>query len=402
MAASILNSSPTVASNLLDCKTNTELFSNINQLRKFAYPRAFQTDGNQHTENRQLSVSDDASATNNGNKTNTAVVNITVTGVPDGVSPLANRALIPPNTTRRLYVFSDAELDTEQLDLIDTFYGRRPYPNFRCDMLTKASTLAAYPKHNFYMRNDASEIIFDENVDNNGNRIVTTTAIIDSNSGCPTMSSSYIEYRHLQQRHMLANICFNPYIGAVYRLVLPERPMLCIIMPQNFIRTGPKQGFFRFDNNLIVRVYSRFLLTAAQHDATSSNDADTDFVAPMSPEEELQQSQQQHPQLQQPVVEVTVFSVDNIKTQRMVRQLFGRFGLHKIDSFNSNHMFAYDKYLTMIVGSIANIELPTDYNSEYAQYHQRQYHHLQQHARTTNQKLDDLVRIASEQIKPPA
>lgn len=330
-------------------------------------------DANQHTETRQLNIDDESNSNYNDSTRVTNIANIAVTGVPDGVSPLANQALIPTGTIRRLYVFSDAELDTKHLEMIDTFYGKQPYPNFKCDILRKASTLSVYPKHNFYMRNNADAEL---------------TGLLYNNtmdSGCPTMSCSYIEYRYLQQRHMLANIYFNPYTGSVFRLVLPTRPLLCIIMPQNFIRTGPKQGYFRFENNLIVRVYSRYLLssehednTTINNDSNNINDTKTfydlqDAIAndnASAPESLVTATQQQHEmylnQQQQPI-EVTVFDVNNVKLQRMVRQLFGRFGLHKIDSFSSNHMFAYDKYITMIVGSVANIELPNDYN-EHNQY----------------------------------
>lgn len=316
--------------NLLDGGNDTELFSNASQLRKFSYARLYQTDNNQHMENRQLVINND---TGNNQKSNTipsaSTINITIIGIPDGVSPYADRALIPAGTKRRLYVFSDEELDANHLEMIDSLYGKQPYPNFKCDLLTQANTLDTFPKNNFYMRNETMNEAL-------GNQSTTTC--------CPTMSCSYIEYRYLQRRHILANICFNPYNGAVYRLVIAKRPMLCIIMPENFIRTGLKTGYFRFENNLIVRVYSRYLLSAHLAEPTT-NPTELDVQ-------------------QQPLVEVSVFDFNNVKMNKMVRRIFGRFGLHKIDSFNSNHIFAYDKYVTMIVGSIANISLPLDYATD--------------------------------------
>lgn len=260
---------PMFASSLLDCKTNTELYSNVNQLRKFIYPRSFQTDAQLQTENRQLSVSTHPSNNYNDGTTtavatndfeddtaaaNTNLINITVTGVPDGVSPLVDQALIKNDAARRLYVFSDRELDEDQLTLIDTFYGKRPYPNFRCNILTKTTRLNAYPKHNFVMRNEPTQNIL-ELIDNgqiHPDEDITNPQVMvqidnnDDENGCPTVSCSYVEYRYLQQRHLMANICFNPYTGDVYRLVLPERPLLCIIMPENFIRTGAKEGILSF------------------------------------------------------------------------------------------------------------------------------------------------------------
>lgn len=326
-------------SKLLDSETDTELFSNTSQLRKFSYARLYQADSNQHIENRQLVINNDSgnkqmsdtTTDSSTNTTTTTTVNITIVGIPDGVSPLANRAVIPTGTTRRLYVFSDSELDTHQLDMIDSLFGKKPYPNFQCDLLTRANSLTTFPKHNFYLRNDALDTEF----------------LNQSPMVCPTMSCSYIEYRYLQQRHMMANICFNQYTGDVYRLVIPQPPMLCIIMPKNFVCTGLKEGYFRFENNLIVRVYSRHLLSSELKDDSTTinnnnNNTDMEFNVYQ----------------QQPMVEVSIFDINNIKLNKMVRQIFGRFGLHKIDSFNCNHIFAYDKYLTMIVGSIANINLP--------------------------------------------
>lgn len=260
---------------------STELYTNLANVGQYKYPRQYET-----------SVTmDQKEITLDG----TTFTNVTITGIPDGVSPLANEALIEKGAIRRLYIFSDQPLNEQYLTTLDSFYGKIPYKITACSMPN--TILPSYPRNNFYLTR-----------------------------GPPSSVSEFVEYRYLSQRHLLTNIAFDINSNSVYKLVLPERPQLVIIMPNNFIRTGLKCGYFKFDNNLIVRVYSRYALSS-----------------------DLMMDDNN---------EITSFSIHNLKLKSVIEKLFGRFGMHKIVSNSENHLYGYDKFMTMVVGSVANIVLP--------------------------------------------
>lgn len=277
------------ASKSTPVRKRTDLYYNTNNLGRYNYPREFQVDNKSddytYRQQQQHRVELDN------------VSDIAISGIPDGVSPQANEALMPKNSVHRLYIFSDSPLGDQTLATIDSFYGKKRYPILEADK-PNAILTSNYPKNNFYMC-----------------------------KGRPSVVSEYVEYRYLQQRHLMSNICYDSESGEIFKLVLPHRPQLVILMPRNFVRTGLKQGYFRFDNNLIVRVFSRFLLSSQFY-----NDRDNG--------------------------ETTVFSMDDVRLKAIVEKFMGRLGMHKIDSNTTNHIYGYDKFMTIVVGSVANIMLP--------------------------------------------
>lgn len=260
--------------------SNYELYTNNANIGEYKYPREYQTDVD--FEKRTIIINNDAYM-------------ITVTGIPDGVSPLTNETIIPIGRLRRLYIFSDKSLTESALQSIDALYGRKPYPIHFTQIVRQR--LENYPNNNFYMC-----------------------------KGPPNSISDYIEYRYLQHRHQIATIAYDSETLSVYQLVLPKRPLLVIIMPENFVKTGLKSGYFRFENNIIVRVFSQFLLSSGQMDSHDDG-------------------------------AVTLFNKDNEKISNIIESFFSRLGIHKIASNSPNHIYGYDKYLTLVVGSIANIVL---------------------------------------------
>lgn len=264
--------------------TRTELYTNLVESAEFKYPREYQTDIG--IETRQLTID------------NTNFITITITGIPDCVSPNANEALIPRGQLKRLYIFSDVQLDDTTLVQLDGFYGKIPYPMFKT--IYPMARIDTLPRMNFYM------------LDNMGPLSTTTR---------------FVEYRHLLQRHIISNIAYDQNNGDVYNLVLPERPLMVIIMPCNFIRTGNKQGYFHFDNNIIVRVFSRVLLSSNQYTEDDNG-------------------------------EITLFSADNLKIKSIISRFFNRLGIHKITSNDDNQIYGYDKYLTFVVGKVSNVVMP--------------------------------------------
>lgn len=261
---------------------NKELYTNLTNTSQYRYPRNYQT--TVKFEKHQMTL--------NG----TEYINVIVTGIPDGVSPLTNEALIPKDSIFRLYIFSEKPLTEEYLQTLDSFYGKVAYPNLTVALAT--AVIPNYPKQNFYMC-----------------------------TGPPSMLSEFTEYRYLQQRHSISNIAFDADSNSVYRLVMPERTLLVLIMPENFIKTGQKTGYFRFDNNIIVRVYSKYFLSSKY---TDDND----------------------------IGEVTVFTMDNKKVVNIIRKFFSRLNLHKLTWNNSDHIYGYDNYLTAIVGNTSNVLIP--------------------------------------------
>lgn len=263
-------------------KCTHKLYRNLANTRQYYYPREFETDNSSLS--RQITV--------DGNE----YINVQITGIPDGISPLANEAIVSTECIYRLYIFADQPLNETFLQTLDKFYGKTPYPFITADSIY--GVVDGIPKNNFYL--------------------CTNT---------PSNINNFTEYRYLQHRHMISNIVFNIETNSVYRLVLPEHPQLVLIMPSNFVRTGVKKGYFRFDNNLIVQIYSKYILSS-----TLNDDSDT--------------------------YEMTIFDVDDKKLRAVVEGFFGRLGLHKISTTATDHIYAYDNYITAVVGNASNIILP--------------------------------------------
>ena len=261
---------------------DTELYINLSANSNYKYAREYYTDAN--SENRQITID------------GTNFIPITITGIPDCVSPDANEALIPANQLKRLYIFSNAQLDENTLQSIDSFYSRGKFPIFKCD--TPIALLSSLPRTNFYMVDDQ-----------------------------PTSVSNFTEYRYLLERHIISRIVYNRATNEIYNMVLPERPLLVLIMPSNFIRTGLKQGYFHYDNNIIIRVYSRYLLSSHNYDDNDDG-------------------------------RITVISSNNEKLRSVVERAFNRFGIHKIITSNEYQIYGYDRFLTFVVGKISNVVMP--------------------------------------------
>lgn len=267
----------------------TELYTNLNRGSTYRYARPFETD----------ITFDSKQVTING----VDYVNVVITGIPDGVSPDANEAVIKRRTPRRLYILSDRPLDRADIEVIDGFYGKRPFPMPSAITVCGNVTARSQPRNNFY-------------------------SMVAMDGGRPNAAARFVEYRYVQRRHQPANLAWDSTTGDVYRLVLPSKPavMLVLVMPENFVRTSLRRGYFRLDNDLIVRVYSRFVLSAANFE----------------PDNEL----------------ISVINTDDTRLMSVIRAFFARLGMHKILTTAVNQIYSYDRYLTLVVGSIANIALP--------------------------------------------
>lgn len=227
-------------------------------------------------------------------------VNVAICAIPDGIALDVNEALVRIGTPRRLYFMSRTHISDQVLQQLDSQFGEQFYPQVTIPAPACAILPSTLPRTNFYMC-----------------------------TGPPSSTSEFVEYRYLQERSSIAQIAYDETTGNVYRLVLPKRQMLVLIMPRNFVRTGLKRGYFRFDNNIIIRCFSQYMLASEVFDETDANS------------------------------EVTQFEVGGINDKFLpaIEIFFSRLGIHKITSNTTNQLYGYDKYITLVVGSIANIVL---------------------------------------------
>lgn len=265
---------------------NYKLYTSLAPQTRFRYARQFQTDI-QTAETRELTID------------NINFITITIIGVPDGIDVRANEAIIRNDTIKRLYILSDIELSENYLSTIDSFYGKIIFPIIECKTLIPLLNFP--PVNNFYACSSVQ----------------------------PNTLSTFVEYRYLQQRHMTADVCVNATYDFISRIVLPKRPLLVIIMPRNFVRTSLKAGYFLFDHNIVIRVYSKYLLACAQ----DGNEPDFPVITDMN--------------------------INDRKFMDTVNGFYGRLGFHKIASHTQKHVYAFDKYMTIVTGSIANVSYPT-------------------------------------------
>lgn len=273
-----------------------ELFTNSARSSRYVYPRAKTTE--HEGQYKRLTI--------DGNN----YLDVWITGVPDGVSPAANEARVKKGEPRRLYVYSDQPLDDSYLETVDSFYGTSSYPML--ELTEKCGNLPNGPprENNFYVASTGYG---------------KEAAFVSP----PRVDANFEEYRYLRKRHQTCtSICYDPVTGDVFRLCLPKRSaMLVLYMPPDFIRTGPKRGYFLFDSlNLIVRVYSKYPLLA------NTIEVDNNLVSEVS--------------------------VANIRQTNLIKNIFVSLGFHNIYTPSSSQIVAKDKYLTAVVGNISDLHLP--------------------------------------------
>lgn len=300
-----------------------ELYCNLTPIgASYAYPRPFAAPAE---DERKLITRTDGDG----------AIDIAVTGVPEGVPPVTNETLVQAGAPRRMYVYTDQPLSMAQLRTIDSFYGKKPYPiaiaNVPCAKLPPGKL----PRNNFSLilrtnagLNDGS---MDFYVDEDAPQPVTAAYPHQ-----PSSLSGFIEYRYLQSRHVAPSIALHSLDGHVYRMVLPGRQqMIVLVMPENFVATGLKRGFFRFDGGLIAHVFSTYPLAATRR-ISQEDVASGDFVC-----------------------QISVIDTSDQRLMDVVKGFFASIGMHRILSTTQNQVYAYDRFLTVVVGSTANIVLPS-------------------------------------------
>lgn len=164
---------------------------------------------------------------------------VTLLGVPDGIYYRVDAAL-SINKFRRLYYCSNELLDNRDLYHLDTEFGKKIYPIINKSTTNFIPITSIRVGINFYL------------------------SFSDNFMECSNLSK-FIEYKFLEYRNVITN-CFYTFTenGEIKsrNLILPKNvAQLVLIMPENFQRTSLKSGFFRWNNNLTLRIYSKCILS---------------------------------------------------------------------------------------------------------------------------------------------
>lgn len=260
-----------------------ELYSNSFNKGAFKYARAFEGP----VSSKKIDFSSSSGE----------VTSVCITGIPDGVDPAANECLIRKGTKRRLYIFASQSLSEVDLKHLEDFYGKVPYPLFKGKPFSR---LTSYPQDcNFFLLPSAPL----------------------------SMTSQCVEYRLFALRSMKSNMVYNESQGLVYKVAFPFRSLLAIVMPRNFVCTNLKSGYFVFPENIIMRVYSKYILSGFKSDATNLNGLVSDITSV------------------------------NARFRSVISRFFTNYGFHNIVDAE-RQIYAHDKYMTLVVGEISNIIMP--------------------------------------------
>lgn len=306
------------------------------------------------------------------------VLEFALVSIPDGVSAKVNETIIKRhNTPFRLYVYSNRQLTPLQLSvIIDQYKVIYPYPLFQletpCTNLINDTkqfnllnnlpnidpSIPIIPKHNFYALNDSQfsmdnyqRVRFNKRIFNDNDPFLLTPFDV-------TIDSEFVNYKYIQHRYEPTNIFYNQYSGDVFRLVLPKHRALTVyIMPENFIQTDLKVGYFHLNDNLIIRVYSQHILSSYSNLINNSwmkKYASAVAEAADNVNAQQQQQQQQHEHAEE---FVSVISVHNEFIMRRIYNFFNHMNIINISINSNDQVIGYDDTLTFVVGNISNISL---------------------------------------------
>lgn len=254
---------------------------------------------------------------------NQKTIEVDVFGIPDGVKLTSARSTTDHEMKcPRLNIFSDVPLPEIFQETIDGTFGHRPYPLPFFMNPTAQTPLDVLPIKNFYT-------------------LVNRPQVSDPyNPQSSIAIGDYIGYRYLQQRHTHPTIYWdgqNIYPFVYPHKILKEKITTVLIMPENFVQTSLYTGFFNF-NNLIYNVFSKYPLSSGKlkqfYDLNDITRRPENFS-------------------------VTLIRAKDSRTYNNVALFLSKIGLHNIVSNDTNQIYAADKYLTVVVGSLADIALPS-------------------------------------------
>lgn len=134
----------------------------------------------------------------------------------------------------------------------------------------------------------------------------------------------YIDNRLFMKRHTPTNVLYDSDNNSIHSFVLPKSMIKTkkIIMPDNFIKISNFQGYFIWDNSIIVNINSNYILDAKHKDK---------------------------PLNQYSIIHEKDESLYNALTKRLIQ-----YGFINIQQ-NTSNIVAIDKYFTFVIGAFDNI-----------------------------------------------
>lgn len=241
---------------------------------------------------------------------NVKSITIVVAAIPDGMS-LLQLSKINDSMIMRLNVFAREPLEDKFLNSVDDSYGDTFYPIVGL-LSSVASAIYTLPVENFYAI--SRKAILPDGV---------ALDMADAYAG----AGELVEYRYLQQRQFKPIIIWDPNNGNIYRFAMPRnnKTTRCIIMPENFIRIAVDRGYWNFDG-LIIHVFARDCTLVGGSLGMDSQS-------------------------------ITSISNDDPRTLAIITSFLSKIGMHKIESTAINQIYSIDKYMTVVVGSLNNLNL---------------------------------------------
>lgn len=242
---------------------------------------------------------------------NVRSVAIVVAGIPDGLS-LLHMSKIKPTMITRLNVFAQEALSEKFLQSVDESYGEDAYPLMRLISPVASNITAAgqvsLPPENFYA-------------------ITNKIRPPEAKDQTAIYGGEFVEYRYLQQRQFYPTLAWDQSTGNTYRFAMPEKhkSITCLIMPENFTRTAVDRGYWDF-NGLVFLVFAKNCTLVGGRFGDDSN-------------------------------VITSISSEDPRALSIVTNFLSKIGMHKIESTAINQIYAVDKYLTVVVGSLNNLAL---------------------------------------------
>lgn len=173
--------------------------------------------------------------------------------VPDGFCP--NASIIESDSTQnyRLHILSSQKLRTDQLKMLDGLHEIQDYPIYNLELLQTDMINYEPQLYNFFTRFKTSN---ESSYKNWLNFNQTSTESINT-------IGQFVEYKLFSKRHETTKILRNFENNTISKLLLPPNSaIIVIVMPENFIRTGNYKGYFKFNNNIIAKVFSNVLLSS--------------------------------------------------------------------------------------------------------------------------------------------
>lgn len=290
------------------------VYSNpVDTMRSYVYSTEVQCS---IVEPQERLISTDGTAAN--------VVKISIMGVPDGVSPYVNETLLTgPIGIRRLYIYSERQLNVESLRVVVESYKDKPMP---------------FPKW-------LTPIV------RNGNSPQPRCNFLVRNSWKPNDFASFVEYRYFRQRLVPTTVFFEPQTGHCYNFVLPDSgpaPLMAILMPENYVPTLAKSGVLDFGNNVRLSVFSKHFLVSANSVGSLTACAKR-RLGVIDATETYAVSSTAYVSDAQILYSETLLDFIRLKMSKM--------GLLNVYTTSSNQLVGYDKYITVVFGDHSNVNV---------------------------------------------